>query len=179
MQTVVENWKAIPGWEGLYQASDQGRIRSLPIAGKYQHRRGRVLKPAICHKGYQHLRLSGLDGSYKAFKVHTAVAAAFLGPRPDGMQVNHINGIKTDNRACNLEYVTCRENIRHGWEHGLYSAAHSRGSNNIHSRLTQEDVMAIRAIYPAKSLKELGVMFGVTTQAVWAIVHRKTWQHVS
>jgi len=95
------------------------------------------------------------------------------------MQVNHKNGVKTDNRPENLEYVSCQENIRHAWKRGLCSADHCRGERNNKARLTAENIRTIRSIYPAQSLKRLAATFGITPQAVWHVVHRKTWQHVA
>lgn len=105
-----EIWKDITGYEGLYQVSDQGRVKSLKRKGC---KKERVLKPAVDQGGYLIVTLS--DGEKrKNFKVHRIVCEAFHENHDEKTQVNHINEIKTDNRACNLEWCTAKENINHG-----------------------------------------------------------------
>lgn len=97
-----EIWRDIPGWEGLYQVSNKGRIRSLRV---------RVTKPFDA-RGYKVATLRAGDRLQRS-GVHRFVAAAFI-PNPEGKeQVNHINGVRDDNRVENLEWVTCHENNLH------------------------------------------------------------------
>lgn len=97
-----EVWRDIPGWEGLYQVSNQGRIRSIRV---------KVTKPFDA-KGYKVATLHSGDRKERA-GVHRFVAQAFL-PNPEGKeQVNHKNGDRSDNRVENLEWVTCQENNIH------------------------------------------------------------------
>lgn len=112
-------------------------------------------------------------------KVHRAVALAFLGPRPEGYQINHKSGDKHDNTVGNLEYLTCRQNIRHGWRTGLYRGEHARGERNVCAKLTADDVRRIRELRPMMSLAKLARQFGVTAQAIWHVVTGKTWKHVA
>ena len=113
-----EIWKDIFGYEGLYQVSDQGRVKSLER--KVRHGRGidltikeRILKPGTDRGGY--LRVGLCDGGkQKTFKVHRLVCEAFHENPDNKPQVNHLNEIKTDNRACNLEWSTAKENCNHG-----------------------------------------------------------------
>jgi hypothetical protein len=119
MTTSVEVWKPIVGYEGFYEVSDQGRIRSLPGQRQYGNRlhkfNGRILKPQ-CAGRYLHVTLS--KGSrIKTLKIHSLVAQAFL-PRCPGIQgrrrgcyhIDHINNIPHDNRACNLQWLTHYQN---------------------------------------------------------------------
>lgn len=106
-----EEWQDIEGFIGLYQVSNLGRVRSLDrndSAGR--PRKGRVLRPGT-NFGYPFVNLSKNSENH-VVRVHSLVAEAFLGPRPDGYQVNHKDCNKTNNRADNLEYVTHAENIR-------------------------------------------------------------------
>ena len=102
-----EIWKSIKGYENLYEASNWGRIGSL------WHGKVRILKPCKISKGYLHVCL-WKDGKYKNFFVHRLVYEAFNGAIPDGIQVNHIDEDKTNNRLENLNLMTCRENNNYG-----------------------------------------------------------------
>lgn len=112
-----EVWKPIPGYDGLYEASNFGRIRSLDKVVRSARsrsgertRRGRVLKQKRTQSGYMVIGLTK-DGTQRTHRVHRLVMAAFHGPSV--LTVNHINEIRDDNHLKNLEYMTCRENIRH------------------------------------------------------------------
>lgn len=99
----------IPGYEGLYQATNQGEITSLP---KKTRKGIRTLKPMKNQAGYLMIILYK-NGKRKGISVHTLIALCFLGVPKKRHQVNHIDGIKLNNKASNLEYITCRENITH------------------------------------------------------------------
>ena len=126
----MENWKPIPGYEGIYDASDCGRVRSTPgkttSNARYSTRKWktRVLKPKHPVAGNRHdLRVTlWKDGLRKDALVSRLVAAAWLGSPEDGMTVNHKNGDYLDNRPVNLEWVSIADNIKHGFENGLFSA---------------------------------------------------------
>ena len=110
----MELWKEVEGTNGALLVSDQGRVKSLL-------RDGRILKPTPDSKGYLRLRVT-INRERRAYKVHRLVAMAFV-DNPEGKpQVNHINGDKTDNRACNLEWVTNKENAHHAINNGLWDS---------------------------------------------------------
>ena len=105
----MSEWKTVRGYEGRYEVSDTGEVRSL--IGNMK-----TLKGAISTKGYRQVALRK-EGKTKFKQVHRLVAEAFLG-EPNST-VNHINGDKTDNRAKNLEWASHRENIHHALANGL------------------------------------------------------------
>ena len=117
MSSVHEQWRDIPGYEGLYQVSDQGRVRSLDHYarsgfGSVRLAPGKVLKPGITVNGYAQVALSN-DGQREYPFVHRLVAQAFHPNPKNKEQVNHKNGIKTDNRVDNLEWCSMSENLYH------------------------------------------------------------------
>lgn len=120
----MEIWKDIPGFEGSYEASTEGRIRSTSRVvatgrGGYRITEGAVLKPYKTRNGYLMLVLSCDHKKTKAL-VHRLVAKTFLEESPDKYTVNHKNLIKTDNRVQNLEWMTHAENQQHAHNNGAF-----------------------------------------------------------
>lgn len=121
---TFETWKDVPGYEGYYQASDQGRIKSLDR--RIPDRRtgaktvsGRLLVPGSSNRPYLTVVLQRC-GKRSTRKVHSVVAETFLGPRPKGYNVCHRNGDGSDNRLSNLCYDTQSRNIRDSVVHGTH-----------------------------------------------------------
>ena len=109
-----EIWRDITGYEGYYQVSSEGRVKSLERKNNYGRTvKERILKPAFDGWGYLVVTLCA-DGKRKNLMVHRLVCEAFNDNRDEKPEVNHINEIKTDNRACNLEWCTRIENLTHG-----------------------------------------------------------------
>lgn len=118
-----EEWRCIPGWESYYEASNTGLIRSVPrkllrahplFKNGTQNRiyGGKILSPKLSKEGYTYVNLYiNNKGFMRA--VHRLVCAAFTGKMEDKLDVNHINGCRSDNRAENLEWLTRRENLMH------------------------------------------------------------------
>lgn len=110
---MSEIWKPVEGYEGLYEVSDSGNVRSLSRKAGKVHIKGRILKPFQNRNGYLCVCLSK-EGTTKTVGIHRLVATAFV-PNPNGKEtVNHINECKNDNRASNLEWLTLQENIHYG-----------------------------------------------------------------
>ena len=109
-----EIWKDVVGYEGLYQVSNQGRVKSLERKDRFGRIvKGRTLKPGVKNSGYLFVGLYA-GGKKKMFFVHRLVCQAFHENPYSKPQVNHLNEDKTDNRACNLEWATAKENLNHG-----------------------------------------------------------------
>jgi hypothetical protein len=115
---TTEEWRAVPGWEGMYEVSSHGRVRSLDrITTKGQRVKGKTLSSKVGPNGYP------LIGLYRASQrtaktVHQLVMEAFEGPRPEGLEVCHRNGDGSDNRKANLYYGTSSDNRRDRVAHG-------------------------------------------------------------
>ena len=129
---IMEEWKDIPGYEGLYQASNFGRIRTCEGKTTSNARFGvrvwkqRIMKPkrAANKNGRIDLRVElWKDGKHKTLLVSRLVAFTWCEGYKDGWTVNHKNGNQLDNRAENLEWLSHGDNIRHGFANGLYPQA--------------------------------------------------------
>lgn len=125
----MENWKPIPGYEGLYEASDQGRIRScygkMTSNARYDKRvwKSREIKPRASSTSRKDLKVNlWKDGKPQSHLVARLIAMAWIGIPQSVMTVNHINGDFRDNRPENLEWVTHSDNIKIGFEMGLYDS---------------------------------------------------------
>ena len=113
-----EEWRDVAGYEGLYQVSSEGRVKSLERtfidnSGRKRTVKERILKSRTNRYGYMEVNLCA-DGKRKMLKVHRLVCQAFHDNPDNKPEVNHVNEDKTDNRACNLEWSTRRENNNHG-----------------------------------------------------------------
>lgn len=103
---IEEEWRPVVGWETYYEVSSNGRVRS-----KKEHGTGQALRPSTASTGgYEQVTLS-VNGQRKSTKVHILVAAAFIGPRPAGLLIRHLDGNNRNNSARNLAYGTKTENF--------------------------------------------------------------------
>ena len=113
MKEAIEIWKYIKGFEGLYQVSNLGRVKSLERIDALGHRlKEKILKPRLDNRYYQVCLCK--QSIKKNYRVHRLVWEAFNGQIPEGLQVNHINEVKTDNRLSNLNLMTAKENTNWG-----------------------------------------------------------------
>ena len=132
-----EEWKDIPEFEGIYQASNLGRVKSLERIDALGRRvKEKILKPLITRNGYYQVGL-WKNSNEKWYSVHRLVWIAFNEPIPEGLQVNHINEIKSDNRLSNLNLMTSKENTNYGT--GIERRAKSKSKPVL--QFTLEDIL--------------------------------------
>lgn len=182
----AETWKPVAGYEGFYEVSNQGRVRSLDKLRVGSngwvnctfHVRGRILKPYRTGKGegYQTVELHK-NGKGKNKKVHRLVAEAFL-PNPDSLpEVNHIDGDKNNNSVNNLEWASGKDNIQHSYNTGL----HPSGEQVRNAKLTQVQVNEMRKEYRPHTrglgAKSLAKKYGVSATTASNILLGKKWRH--
>lgn len=168
-----EEWR--PCFYGLYSVSSMGRVRR-EVSAANGARVGRILKGHVGKIGYPVVQLK--DGTrLKTATVHRLVAEAFIGACPKGWEVNHINGVKTDPRVENLEYVTSSGNRRHAYDSGLTPS----GMRHHWATLSDDDVREIRTLRATTRMspREIAERFGVSPQTVSRIASRSTWRHVA
>ncbi len=172
---MKEVWRPVEETDGYYDVSNFGRVRRA----KGETRAtwvGRILKSHLNNDGYLKV-LTHSNGIRRQFFVHHLVAAAFLGPRPEGREVNHKDLNKQNNLPSNLEYVSHQKNTQHGADNGVLG--HTNGETNPFAKLTWEKVERIReyAKVGKYTQKEMAGMFGVTEESISGIVHWKSWNH--
>ena len=167
----MEIWKDIEKFEGVYQVSNNGRLKS------FKHGRERILKGGLNSKGYPHaiLRLGSIA---ICAKLHRLVAIAFIENPENKPQVNHKNGIKTDNSVENLEWATNRENMDHAMLNGL-RRKYPKGSEMTNAKLNENKVKGIREMHPEKSEHALARLMGVSRSVIHDVLSRRTWKHVA
>lgn len=150
---------------GNYTVYSDGRVFTKPRRGV----RSCFRKLTLDRTGYLRVALC-FNGAYTKYLVHRLVAEAFL-PNPESKpQVNHINGIKTDNRVENLEWCTSSENIAHAYATGLTI---NHGDNNGNSKLNEQQVHDIRALKGKMSQRKIAAVFGVSQCQVHNILSGK------
>lgn len=177
-------WRAAPGFEGRYEVSNEGDVRSL-IRSTATARVG-----VMNNSGYLTVKLNPAPGAKQATcLVHRLVAAAFLGDG-GGLQVNHKDGVKTNNAVCNLEWVTPLENVRHSISSGLSrprlnnrgGKGHGKvqvGSLNFNSKLSEARAIELkRRLLAGEPCSALAREFGVAGFHAREIRAGRRWGHL-
>lgn len=166
---MEEKWAPVKGYEGYYEVSNLGRIKSLKRFGVLKDR---LLKPGVMSKGYLTVRLF-IDGNATCLLLHRLIAIAFL-PNPDNkLEVNHIDSNIRNCTLSNLEWCTRSENIKHSYSFGKNTQT---GIRNSKCKLSEDDVHSIR-----KSNKlnvEEARLHKVSAATISSIRRRKTWTHI-
>lgn len=199
-----ETWKPVVGYEGFYSVSNLGRV--MRMGGTPKCKANRILKPSDAGStGYFSVSLS-VGNKRKGVDVHILVMAAFVGPCPEGHNVNHKDTVKANSRLSNLEYTTFQGNTQHALAAGVMATGDrnpsrqhperlphgddhwshqrpqdvSRGETHCSAKLTEADVRAIRKRYPAGGItqQQLADSYGVTVMTINCALLKKTWKHI-
>ena len=168
----MEVWKDVVGYEGYYQVSNLGRVKSL----KRKHMRTtKILKNNVSKRGYQRVILCK-NNAEKHKSIHRLVALTFILNPENKRTVNHINGFKTDNQVINLEWATSKENMQHAYDNGLITGL--KGEKHNCAKLTGNDVRQIRELVSYKSKVSVAKIFNVTVGTISHISLYRTWKHI-
>lgn len=180
----MEIWKPVKGYEGIYEVSNLARLKTLSREkfcghpkSKAQITKESIKAITIDRLGYPRVKLSK-DAKTKTGYLHRVVAEAFIDPVEGKNEVNHKDGIKTNNLPENLEWCSRKENIQHAYRIGLASGA--RGQDNVTSKLKEIQVKEIKRLWKerAMSQKDMAAKYSVTIATINYIVNGKTWKDV-
>ena|SRR5690554_2824929 len=170
--STKEMWKDVPGFDGMYQISNSGRVRSWRNNRWGRAKRPKILQSHTLKNGYDAVSLGRGNKMY----IHRIMATAFI-PNPENKpQVNHIDGNKVNNRISNLEWVTQKENSIHASNNGLLPV----GEDRYNSVLTNTDVIKIKALLKQGRLthREIAKKFGITRRHVGCIKEGRSWSSI-
>lgn len=179
MESGIEIWMSLSGYEGLYEVSTFGNVKALAKDvidknGVHHNKKEKILKPCPWG-GYLMVVLHG--NKNKTITVHRLVATAFI-PNPENKpQINHKDGNKLNNHISNLEWVTHQENMQHAFTTKLNRGR--IGTENAKAKITEKEVIEIRKLSDEGKIgKEIAAVFNLNTSTVNRIISRKYWKHV-
>ena len=174
---MQENWLPIPGYEGFYEASDLGRIRSVdrtisPKGGPTYLCKGKIISTKFVENEKRVVINLWKENKQKQFRLHKLIMLTFVGPRPEGMDICHYDGNAQNNRLDNLRYDTRSANIQDAIRHGTST----RGDNNGRSVLNSKMVMAMRLMRKqGHTVKSISNHFDVKYQTAVSAINGENW----
>jgi len=176
-----ETWKDIPNYEGYYQISNHGRVKSLlrtviKITGRKQTMPEKILS---LHNDGEYLSIMMYKNNIaKRYRIHKLVALCFIKPDINRLHINHIDGNKVNNYVGNLERCTPSENGKHAVKNGFTIMPNIQGTNNGRCKLTPEQVLEIRSLNGLMTQKSIANKFNIKPAQVSTIINRKGWTHI-
>ena len=177
-----ELWIDIIGWDGVYQVSNTNKVKStdgyyFDKNGVKRIRKGKIRKLSIDKDGYLRVGLYK-NGSQKNYRVHRLIAQAFIPNIFNLPKINHLNGIKSDNRIENLCWCTDKENTIHSYKMGLQKPIFGEDRPDV--ILNNSKVLQIRELYSSGKYYqfEIAKLFNVSQTLISKITLRKMWKHI-
>lgn len=165
----MEKWLPIVGFE-KHHVSDHGRVKTF-----WRCPEGRIMSQHKDQDGYPVVDLHKDGKQHHTLRIHKLVMLTFVGPRPQGQQVDHKNHDKTDNRLVNLHYVTLAENLRRKYEAGRCA----KGEANGGAKFKPQDVLLWRELVSlGYHQKDISWLFGVSETQLSSIIRRESWRHI-
>jgi hypothetical protein len=182
MDILNEVWVPAVGFEDSSEVSNFGNVRTIDRLiirsnGRKCFYKGQDLKPMI-RSGYPSVTLPDpISRKRTSQTIHAMVALAFIGVRPQGYCINHIDGNKLNNCVENLEYCTYSENKIHAYKNGLHNS--NLGENHHSAKLTRNDVVIIRdRLAKGDSPEKIASNYGVKGSTIRNINRFRTWNHI-
>jgi hypothetical protein len=189
-----EFWKDVIGYEGIYQVSNTGRVKSLARANTYfnprvgkevtRYYKDRFMKVKKNRGGYYTAHLRDEENGLETWPVvHRLVAEAFIPNEKNKPTVNHIDGVKTNNHVSNLEWATHSENTQHAFDMGLAKPCRNQksrfGSASHQAKLTEQQVIEIRKLRgTGMTLTSIAEIYDVYFSTIHKICKRESWTHI-
>lgn len=172
---IKEKWLPVVGYEGIYEVSDLGRLRSVDrVDAKGANRKGKLLQPGLTDAGYARANLSK-NAVSKAKMVHVLVLEAHVGPAPQGMEACHSDGVSWNNALENLRWDTPAANYADKIRVGTCN----RGARNGNGKLKPDDIPVIRGLLAQRvSRSKIARRYGVSPVAITDIHTGRTWSHI-
>lgn len=172
-------WKPIPGFEGLYEISDEGHVVRISTHGRNPKSIRRPVRPHKKPEGYLAIDIQRDQIRLRSY-VHRVVWEAFRGPIPSGLEINHRDGNRLNNRLDNLELVTRSANMLHSFQQLSPSLNRVRGTAHHKAKLTPADVENILSLNrTGTSQREIARLYGVSKTAIGFILKGRNWKHVT
>ncbi len=171
-------WKPIPGFAGIYEISETGDIVRTATHGQQPKAIRRIIRP-YKKNGYLAITIQ-FHQTRERFYVHRLMYETFRSPIPSGLEINHRDGNRENNRLDNLELVTRSDNMLHCFRELNPSLNRVRGTQHHKAKLTPQDVENIVKLSRAgSSQREIAQMYGVSKNSIRLILKGKNWKHVT
>jgi len=170
---MKETWKEVPGYNGLYEVSSNGRVRSYHAISWAKNNGPKIITQNIDSEGYKFVKLS--NKGVKTKRVHRVMLETFYPERGKDKEVRHLDGVRTNNNLSNLCWGTRKENAKDKKDHGNQAAGESC---NL-SILTEVQVLEIRELLKTDMKQcDIAKLYGTTNNNLSRIKLRQTWQHI-